>query len=67
MNLVIDKRNEKYVFYKLKSENVIFTNTVTNIINNLDDYPQLIIDRNKLSDKDQYLKQCNINSNINIY
>lgn len=63
MDLVIDKRHEKYIFYKLKLDNVIFSNTVTNILHNLDKYPQLLVDKNKLADKEKYSNQCIININ----
>jgi ArsR family transcriptional regulator len=59
MNLVIDERKEKFVFYKLKTENVVLTSTVENIIENLDEYKQLIIDKSRLGDKEKYLNQCN--------
>lgn len=58
MNLVIDERKEKFVFYKLKTENVVLTSTVKNIIDNLDEYPQLVLDKNRISEKEKYLKQC---------
>lgn len=58
MNLVIDERKEKFVLYKLKTENVVLTRTVKNIIDSLDEYPQLILDKKRLSDKEKYLNQC---------
>lgn len=63
MSLVIDKRKDKYVFYKLKPDNVILTDTVKNIINNINNYPQLMIDKSKLADKEKCLNQCSININ----
>ena len=56
VNLVIDERKEKYVFYKLKTDNAVLTSTLKNIIDNLDKYPQLILDRSRLADKEKYLK-----------
>lgn len=58
MNLVIDERKEKFVFYKLKTENVVLTGTVKNILDNLDEYPQLILDKSRLVNKEKYLNQC---------
>jgi ArsR family transcriptional regulator len=58
VNLVIDVRKEKYVYYSLKNENKILLNILKNIISNIDSYPKLIADRNRLSDKDKYLSQC---------
>ena len=62
VNLVIDERKEKFVFYKLKTENVVLTNIAKNILDNLDDYPQLIFDKSRLVDKEKYLNQCCINN-----
>lgn len=61
MNLVADERKEKYIFYKIKTESVILTSTVKNIMNNMDECPQLIIDKSRLADKEKYLNQCCIN------
>lgn len=58
MNLVIDVRKEKYIYYSLKNENKILMTILKNIINDIDSYPKLIADRNGLSDKDKYLSQC---------
>ncbi|MBT2570737.1 metalloregulator ArsR/SmtB family transcription factor [Planococcus sp. ISL-110] len=54
-DLVIDERKEKFVFYKLKMENAIFVSTVKNIADNLNEYPQLILDKSRLVDKEKYL------------
>jgi ArsR family transcriptional regulator len=62
MNLVFDERKEKFVFYKLKTESVVLTGTVKNIIDNIDEYPQLIIDKSRLADKEKYLNQCCISN-----
>lgn len=58
MNLVIDDRKEKFVYYRLKTNNAVLTNTVKNILKGMDEYPQLITDKNRLVDKDKYLNQC---------
>jgi len=63
MNIVIDERKEKFVFYRLKTDNVVLVSTVKNIIENMDEYQQLIIDKSRLGDKEKYLNQCCINSN----
>ena len=63
MNIVIDERKERFVFYKLKTDNVVLTSTVKNIIGNMDEYQQLIIDKSRLGDKEKYLNQCCINNN----
>ena len=58
MNLVVGRRNEKFVFYSLKSDNMILSNTLRNILDNIVDYPQLALDKNRLVDKEKYLNQC---------
>ncbi|MBR0598533.1 ArsR/SmtB family transcription factor [Sinanaerobacter chloroacetimidivorans] len=58
MNLVIDERKEKFVYYKLKTDNAVLTNTIDNILNDLEKYPQLALDKNRLIDKEKYLNQC---------
>jgi len=62
LNLVVDERKEKFVFYKLKKENIILMNIINNIMNDFDSYPQLITDRNRLKDKEKYLNQCSVST-----
>lgn len=63
MSLVIDERKEKFVFYKLEMENLVLARVLKNILENLDEYPQLILDKSRLVDKEKYLNQCCINTN----
>jgi len=63
MNLVTTERKEKFIFYKLKTENAILERTVKGILDNLDDYPQLIIDKNKQVDNKKILDQCCMSRN----
>jgi ArsR family transcriptional regulator, arsenate/arsenite/antimonite-responsive transcriptional repressor len=65
LNFVIDERKEKFVFYKLKTENFVLTSTIRNIIDNLNEYPKLILDKSRLTDKEQYLNQCCIDKQYN--
>jgi len=58
LNLVVDERKEKFVFYSLKTENMILEHILKNIIDTLDSYPQLVIDQTRLADKEKYLNQC---------
>lgn len=58
LNLVDDERKEKFVFYSLKKENKILTDILKNIINNLETYPQLVVDKDRLEEKETYLNQC---------
>jgi ArsR family transcriptional regulator len=58
LNLVDDERKEKYVFYSLRRDNKILTDILKVIMDDLDSYPQLIVDKNRLEDKETYLNQC---------
>ena len=58
LNLVFDERREKFVFYRLKTDNQILISTVNNILASLETYPQLVLDQEKLSDTEKYLNQC---------
>ncbi len=61
MNVVFGRREEKFVYYTLSTDNEILTNTVKNILDSIDDYPQLISDQNRVAYKEKYLSQCSIN------
>ncbi|BAE86468.1 ArsR/SmtB family transcription factor [Desulfitobacterium hafniense] len=58
LNLVDDERKEKFVFYSLKKENKILTDILKNIMGNLEYYPQLVVDKDRLEEKEAYLNQC---------
>ncbi|NLI92560.1 MAG: winged helix-turn-helix transcriptional regulator [Peptococcaceae bacterium] len=58
LNLVDDERKEKFVFYSLRRDNKIFTEVLKNILDDLESYPQLVVDKNRLEDKETYLNQC---------
>jgi len=60
LNLVLVERKEKFVFYKLRTENRILLNIIINIMNNFNSYPQLVTDQNRLMDKEKYLNQCHV-------
>ncbi|MGE4272217.1 MAG: ArsR/SmtB family transcription factor [Desulfitobacterium sp.] len=57
-NLVSDERKEKFVFYSLKMENQLLNIILRSILENLQSYPQLITDQNRLEDKELYLNAC---------
>lgn len=60
LNLVDDERKEKYVFYSLKKDNNILTDVLKNIMEDLESYPQFVVDKNRLKDKGKYLNQCSL-------
>ncbi|NTW04826.1 MAG: metalloregulator ArsR/SmtB family transcription factor [Peptococcaceae bacterium] len=57
MNLVIDKRKEKYIYYSLKKENKILLNILKDVVDDIGSYPKLSADKAKISYKEKYLKQ----------
>ncbi|WP_058485385.1 ArsR/SmtB family transcription factor [Defluviitalea phaphyphila] len=58
---VKDKRKEQYIFYSLEIKNKIFKNLIKDIIDNIQEYPQLKLDSDRLVDKEKYINLCNIN------
>lgn len=57
---VADVRKEQFVFYSLKIEDEVIGNLVKEILDNIESYPQLKVDSERLVDKETYLKQCNV-------
>ena len=58
LNLVKDTRKEKIVFYSLNLDNKVFIKLLDDIAETIELYPQLVLDKSRLSDKDIYLNQC---------
>jgi ArsR family transcriptional regulator len=58
LDLVADERSEKFVFYSLKRQNRVLMATLQNITEDLESYPQLITDRERLDEKETFLNQC---------
>ncbi len=58
LNLVVVERKEKFIYYSLKNENKVLINTIENIAKDIEAYPQLVNDCNKLIDKEKYLNIC---------
>ncbi|NLB20079.1 MAG: winged helix-turn-helix transcriptional regulator [Clostridium sp.] len=54
LNLVIDTRKEKYVYYKLREDNETLKNIIADITHNLEAYPQLLKDYKNISTKWKY-------------
>jgi len=61
MNLVEDERKEKFVYYCLKKDNMVFRDILKNIEDDIESYPQLLSDREKIKDKNIYFSQCGVN------
>lgn len=58
LNLVKDERREKFVFYTLKTDNSLLIKSIELILDQIDRYPQIKADFDRLNDKDKYLNQC---------
>lgn len=58
MDLVVDIRKEKYVYYSLKNENQILMDILKHIISQMHLYPKLVEDIKGVSDKEKYLSDC---------
>jgi len=58
LNLAVDERKEKFVFYSLRRDNKILKDVLENIMEDLESYPQLVVDKRRLEDKETYLNQC---------
>lgn len=58
MQLVLDSRKEKFVYYRLERENPLLMTTLKQIVDQVNQYPQLMEDLDRLKDKDVFLKQC---------
>ncbi|KNZ41605.1 ArsR/SmtB family transcription factor [Acetobacterium bakii] len=58
LNLVKSERKERFVFYKLKIDNPILNRTIKSILDNLSDYPQLVLDKSRHIDNENLLNQC---------
>lgn len=46
------------VFYSLNLDNKVFIKLLDDIAETIELYPQLVLDKSRLSDKDIYLNQC---------
>ena len=67
LDLVAADRKDKFVFYKVKDANGLLNNTLMYILDNLNDYPKLVLDQKRLANKTDYLDQCSLNLLKDIY
>jgi ArsR family transcriptional regulator len=58
LGFVTDVRKEKFVFYSRNINDGSITNLLEQIISNIDHYPQLKIDHERLAERDVYFRQC---------
>lgn len=48
LDLVSDQRKDKFVFYSIKDNNKLLNHTTQFILNNIDDYPNILEDQSRL-------------------
>lgn len=58
LGLVRDERKEKFVFYSLKGDHPMLRKLLSDIMENLAEYPRLMEDQLRLKEKDTYLTTC---------
>jgi ArsR family transcriptional regulator len=58
LNLVNDERKEKFVSYSLRRDSKMLIDILENILVDLEFYPQLVVDKNRLKNKEMYLNLC---------
>lgn len=55
LNLVVDTRKEKYVYYRLREDNPILQKIISDIASNIERYPSLLEDYRNISTKWKYI------------
>lgn len=60
LKIVSDERKEKFVFYSLCNDHKMLQNILSEISNQIDQYPDLREDALRLSQKDQFLTLCTL-------
>ncbi len=66
MDLVTDERKDKFVLYTLKSNETILSHTLDEITANIELYPQLTKDKERLSERNRYLITCQLEDTVNM-
>ena len=58
LDFVTTERKEKFIFYNLKTDNPILKRTIQDILENINDFPQLVLDKNKHVDRKFLFDNC---------
>ncbi|OPL09473.1 MAG: transcriptional regulator [delta proteobacterium ML8_F1] len=58
LGYVIDERREKYILYSLNLKDEVIEKVVQSLIENIEKYPVLSEDRERLTDKQIHLSRC---------
>lgn len=62
LDLVSDRRREKFVFYSVKDENKMIKGIIDLIQKDIESYPILLDDQSRMEDKEQYTNKCVLKS-----
>jgi len=54
LNLVVDTRKEKFVYYKLRTDHILLNSILSDILKSIGQYPQLQEDQKNIATKWQY-------------
>jgi len=60
LNLVVDERRDKFVFYELKGDESLLMLILKDLKQNIDKYPKLLEDLKRLEHKEEFMNQCQI-------
>lgn len=59
MGFVKDERQEQFIFYSLNIEEGLFSEIIQNIVKNINDYPKIKNDIEKIKESEKFLQSCN--------
>ena len=65
LKIVADERREKFVFYSLRLDHPMLNHILSNIVQHIEDYPELMNDAARLSQKEQFLTLCTLQIDSN--
>lgn len=58
MGFVKDERQEQFIFYRLNDDNSILKNILENIVTNIQNYPVIVCDLEKLEKAEKLIESC---------
>lgn len=60
LNLVIDERQDKFVYYSLRRDHELLMDVLAVIAKDISDHPILIRDLDRLQGRESYLNSCSV-------
>lgn len=58
MDFVFDKRQDRFIFYNLVVDNMILKGVTDNILNHIQEFPQLMLDQSRIGEKEKFFTLC---------